>query len=578
MSGYKNIFKSNYPVMISLSVLIVLPMILLAPMIHTHTISYGADTWFHMMRIYEMRNSLKDGSIFGTIGNVFTFGSAGQAINGMYPSATLRILVLTTNWLSPVNQVYGIMILILWITSVCNLYVFYKLGVPKFQALLAAITMTYILSFYLIIKSGSLGLAISIGLVPLVFYGLFLIQSNDYKERKKAALIIGIGIGLIFLTHVMSAMFGVIIVIMSAIWDLIYKKHNFLNYVFSGFMSMIIGLPTIVTILMMGKETLPVASFEKKARSILNFFSPLWDAHSGTAYLGWTSLTVLAVIYVITSLLISEKHLKFKIIALLNIVMGTNLGYSSIMNFIQFPERFWIFGTLLCVFVLIIECFNGNEKGMIRSIIISILVLISATNIAYNYYQKLGKQVLWQNTSRVYDRNNTKIDSDSYKYGEFKKLRTYIDYLPIQQKRTALLPPKASTPSKEMLDVNFSKNTRPTGFNKSSIKVNKKGNIVAYNKMIITKVKRNSVCMRVKISKNTKYDLPFWAYDSNKYVVYDNGKTLDYKISSEGRLSVSLVEGGNKIKIKQRLPKVILVSYLISIIAFLISLSLLKLV
>ncbi|WP_404932432.1 hypothetical protein [Pediococcus acidilactici] len=567
--------KGNYTVPLSILVVLLLPIMLLSPLFLTHTISYRADTWFHMMRIYEMRRSIEDGSLMGTLGNIFTFGQAGQAINGMYPSATLKILVLVTNYLSPVNQVYAIFVLILWLTGLSNLYVFKQLKINSFQLLLASLTMTYVLSLYLILKSGTLGLAISLGIAPIIFYGLVLIQSDEKNKQMQASYLIGIGVGLIFLSHLISAFLSVLIVMIAAVIDICNSRSNFVFYVKSGLVSLLIGLPTIVTTLLLGRDALSVASFGRTPGSIVRFFSPLWDTTQGSAYVGWTLLTVIAVIYIGISLFKVERYRALKIVAILTMLMGTNVAYSKFLDFIQIPERFWILGSLLCVFILIVELFKNPKYGKTIAIIAAGLTMISATNIVYNAKGTLAKQTIWQQTAQVYDRNNTKVNNKTYSYPKFTNLRTYVDYMPREQGKTAIKPPRASDPSKEMLDVSKVKSVRKSGFDVDSIAPGQNKNTASVRQAYDIRAHRNTLSLKARVSKPDLYDLPFWFYKHNGYVVKVNNKLVSPRDSQQGRMSVRLESGINQVSIKQIMPLQIVISYCLSIIALFISIYLL---
>lgn len=556
-------------------IFIVVPLVLLMPMIISETISYRMDTWFHLMRIMEMRKSLETGSIFGTLGNIFTFGGAGQLVNGMYPSAILRLFVAMTNWLKPVMQVYVIIWLILAIAGVSNFWLFKRIKFNIVQSVAASLVMTYALDVYVTLKAGSIGLGISLAIVPWLFYGLMRIKSEKKEEQREAAIVIGFTVGLFLLSHVMSALLGILMVVVTAVVDLIRGKRNFIWYVISGISAILVGLPTIVTTLMFNKHVLPVSSYGESSDSFFNMFSPLWDPNKGTAYFGWTAFTVFATAYVFLTILKRNKLQSLKFVAIVTVLMGTNIGYFQMMNFMQFPERFWIFGMLLSVFIMIIEVTTRADIGKLASLLMVAVTLVASTNTAVIYNRSLKTQTIWQNTDQSYNREKTKFNDKSYNADNFNKLRTYVDYLPIQQKKNVLPVPNAMNPSKEMLDVNFAHSVRKTGFRNDQIKISKDGRVTPLNKVLRQSAKKTHTNITVKVPSAGNYDLPFWAYSKIQYDVNINKKASLFKISNQGRMSVTLKKGINKISINQKLPIIILISYVISILSIVIMILLL---
>ncbi|MFB9768731.1 hypothetical protein [Lactiplantibacillus modestisalitolerans] len=553
---YKNLLNISF-----ISLLILMPIILLFPLIHTGTLSYKLDTWFHLMRIYEMRQSILSGSLLGTLGNIYTFGGAGQIINGMYPSLVLRVLVAITSWLSPIMQVYAIILLILIVSSLSNYFVFKSLKFKEIDAFLASIVMTYSLEVFVLLQDGSFGLGIALSIVPWLFWGLLNIRGNNLRQRRNASVTIGIIIGLFFLSHIISAFFGILMVICTAILDLINKKYNFIEYIISGITSIIIGLPTLIITLVFGKESLSVSSFGRSPKSIFETFLPLFKANSGTAYFGWTAFTCLAAFYVLVTFLKHKEWSSLKTIALITILFGTDLGYVKLFDFMQFPERFWIFGMLLCVFILILEQFPGNNT---LKWIICLLAFIPALNTATNYYRNLSEQPLWQETDLEYHRYTSKLNNKSYDYEKFYSFRTYVDYLPKEQEKYKLPDPKGMWSSKEMNDANYAHSVRKSNFKIDEIKTNKKQKVIPFNPIKNQQAHKNTMSMTIHINNNGTYDLPFWFYKSIPYNVQVNNSEVKAKASSQGRLSLFLRKGTSHVKITQSMPFYLVITYAIS--------------
>lgn len=567
----------------ALFILLALPMVILLPYVLTHQLHYKEDMWFHLLRIQEMNTAIQ-GGYFPPLGNVHTFGNAGQLVQGMYPSFTLDILVLLTSFFTAVNQVYAIFYLILVSISGAYFFIFKKVSSSNWAALLKAILMTYPTIYYFMLQGGQFGLSLAYIFIPFVFWGLYKIRDNNDKT---AFLYIGVGVGLILLSHMASALFVVMIVVIVAIADLLLNQRNFLAYVKAGIVAGLVGLPTVIKVGLLGRAVMGVSTVNVEAQlSILTIFSPLWE--NGRPYFGITAFMLIGLIFVILTIYKSTQTQALKVAAIAMALFSTVTGYLFIFASVQYSLRFLTYSLLLGLFVFLLDLpmyykkLGENNVRMIYSIML-FLALVPAVNSSLSARQFVQSKPLWQDQG-IYNRTQNKFDKESFEFDDFTHLRTYIDYIPVQQTKTATKPPLMSAASKQMEDVTSAKSVRLTGFKSSEIKMSQSekiyqaedkrsidNKVIPYQPAKNIEANKRTVSMDVNVNAKGTYDLPFWMYPHIKYATTVDGKLVDAVASNRGRMSVDLTKGKHHITITQELPIMIISAYVVTLMTLIAS-------
>lgn len=568
--------------------LIVLPLAILMPVFVTHQMNYNLDVWFNLMRIQEMNDAVRSG-YFPGLGNVHTLGNAGQFVQGMYPSFTLGVLVALTSFLSAINQIYAIYYLILLLVSVSYFVIFKKVSQSSWGALAKAIIMSYPVTFHFMLLGGQFGLTLAYVFLPFVFWGLYKIRDAEYKS---GYLYIGLGVGLIFNSHMASALFSVILVMFVAFFDFLFKQRNFIEYVKAGILSGLIGLPTLFKLLLLKGAVVGVAVRETEAKmSILSLFGPLWNKYS--PYFGVTSFMMIGLIFVIATVFKETLSKSMKATVIIMVLMGTTSGYLIFFTPIQFPIRFLTYALQLALFIFLMEFPNYYTKlgkknvNLIYGALI-FLACVPAVNASLKVRDVLIEKPLWQ-VKQEYRRSSTKIDKASFEYEKFVNMRTYMDYLPSQQMKTATKRPLMFVASKQMRDVNEAKSVRLTGFDNDEIRMSKfekllsmddkrshDNIVVPYQPATNVKADKRTVTMDVKVKAKGNYDLPFWMYPRISYTVLVDGKHVTPTISEQGRMSVPLTQGKHAVSITQDLPISVITTYIISWVSIIGTIYLIK--
>lgn len=554
--------------------LVILPCILMLPLMLTHQLHYKVDMWFHMMRIQEMNGYFQTLTWPG-LGNIYSFGQSGQLIQGMYPSFTLAILVFVTGFLSAMNQMYAIILLMIILMSSAYFWVFKKFISNDFISFISAVIVTYPMAFICAIERGQFGLVLASVFLPMIFYGLYKVQSSSDKS---GFLYIGTGVGLIWLTHVSSGVFVVILVMVMGAVDLILGRKNFLQYVKAGILAGVIALPTLVKLLMMNSSVMSVVEHSLDAKiHLLTIFSPLWTG--GRDFM--TVLPMIGLIYVIATVYRKSTFKTMKVTAIILALMCSSAGYLIFLRPLQFQDRFLAYALPLAMFIMLIEApkfmrgWTEDNKRIVYLLLV-FLAIVPAANSALRVKDFVSKHPVWQ-VEQNFLRTKTTADKDTLASTKFRFGRTYTDYTPIQQAKTAEKGDVAYVGSKQMKDVNEAQSVRLTGFNNDDIKMKiknapkhidneiaSKNYVVPYQPATNLHAEKRTLTMDVNVSEKGQYDLPFWMYPHLGYTVTVNNKAVAPYASNQGRMSVPLEKGKQTVSITQDLPVVIVLTYMIS--------------
>lgn len=551
-------------------ILLGLPWLLIGPLLLTESLSYRHDTWFHLMRIYEIRQAMFHHAL-PTLGSWFTFGQAGQLIQGLYPHQTLLPFVALTNWLPPVQQIYVIFALILTAIASSNYVVFKKMGLTSSQAILAAMSVTYSIPLINLLVYGQIPLAIVFIFMPPLFWSLYQLQKPQPPQI--TPIILGLSIGLILLTHLPSAFILILLVVLLATLDIISRRHHFGAFVQAGGWAIMIGLPTIVTVIMSSSQTLAVAQVTQHTFFQWGqLFEEHWHHLGIGPYFGYTPLTLVALAWLALTVWRHNAWQPLKIGSLiLFFIYGSNLTLQPLFTLVQFPQRFYLYSAQLAIFICLATLhWQPFKKGMLTFCYLGLAVftLISAGKTVTRVQNQLAHQTIWQKQPG-YHRRLTKITNQTYHQMTFINMRTYRDYLPVEQAPYVKSGKKAFFASKYARDVNQAHSVRPSHFTGHDLNLAKgQPTDFASPEGINTPNRRNSlpngIDLTLKITQPGRYDLPIWQYHYLNYQVFDNGQPRTSQVSEQGRMQLQLSSGQHRLQIRLQPPIWLIAAYLTS--------------
>ncbi|GEP75541.1 hypothetical protein [Weissella thailandensis] len=505
---FKN--KVNY---IDIMLIVVLGIIATIVPFLSHFYNISTDGVYHLARFQSIADSLKDNSIPNTLNFKYVSQNSaiGVAINSLYPWLTGLIFIIPN--LIFQNPIWGLAagFLILNIITIST----------------AKSLMSYISSSRIIIYTGvviyqfnnyhfidlysrsAFGESIAYAFIPLVFLGILQI----YDAKKTGFLVLGLGMGLLINTHIISFIFGLLIIFISILHRCVTKnmrRHELIAFCKAGLVGILIGLYAIYNLLDVYLLNNIVEPF--KIIKMLDMNTMLTtllnnDIKSENS-IGW-NLGLPVTILLISLLILAYKAQQNSTWKIWIISAGviylfifnwwpTESLVNTPLSIIQFYGRlFVIIGLLISIgFVLFLNHHTVSTK---RLVLLNLLIIAFSLSAVYqNHYN--------------YWTYRQPLNSSNY-YTTLKNRSTFSDYLPAKG-------------SKTNVSVLFDEN----------ITVPKQ-----------KKLTNNSVSFKVKANKNKTVSLPVVMYNGKSYNIWVNN--VQTQSLSTKLLRVKLTKGTNTIKL-----------------------------
>ena len=502
--------KVNY---IDIMLIVVLGVIATIVPFLSHFYNISTDGVYHLARFQSIADSLKDNSIPNTLNFKYVSQNSaiGVAINSLYPWLTGLIFIIPN--LIFQNPIWGLAagFLLLNIITIST----------------AKSLMSYISSNRIIIYTGvviyqfnnyhfidlysrsAFGESIAYAFIPLVFLGILQI----YDAKKTGFLVLGLGMGLLINTHIISFIFGLLIIFISILHRCVTKnmtRHELIAFCKAGLVGILIGLYAIYNLLdvyllnniVEPFKTIKMLDMNTMLTTLLNN-----DIKSENS-IGWN--LGLPVTILLISLLIlaykAQQNSTWK-----TWIISAGVIYLFIFNWwpteslvdtplsiIQFYGRlFVIIGLLISIgFVLFLNHHTVSTK---RLVLLNLLIIAFSLSAIYqNHYN--------------YWTYRQSLNSSNY-YTTLKNRSTFSDYLPAKG-------------SKTNVSVLFDEN----------ITVPKQ-----------KKLTNKSVSFKVKANKNKTVSLPVVMYNGKNYNIWVNN--VQTQSLSAKLLRVKLTKGTNTIKL-----------------------------
>lgn len=557
------------------------------PLISTQRMTWDSDTWFHLMRIREMNVTIKAQQLPNLI-SMNSFGNVGQAIAGIYPSWTLMPFVWVTKNLSPITQWYVIGALIVITTSLVMYIVLTQLISTRWWCHLGAIAYAFSTISVGFVTNGNLGTTLGLIFLPLVAYGLILILR---LEKNYADVWIGLGVGLLLLTHVMSALLSIIFVMIVAGYCVFKRRDKLVDFFKSGLIAALIGLPTLIlNLLLLGQIMSP--SWFDLTKHTLNIPDVLGLSSLLSLKYAYWNISLISLIVLLVSVIY------FKQFKVEKILIGVAVGFLFIatdvfpwqsfkdgpLAIIQFPGRLVVFPfVVLFILAMVVLEQRFQKWQVLKTVMIGLfgLALVVPFIQIQKNYDKLTSYPHYATTG-YNSRGRTTLDNATFKLPSFNDTRVYIDYMPSQMTPyTVKLASQhvGSSASNAMVDVVKYHSVRPRNYVLKDMNViNHYGSYVAVPQHVkqqnqasdFQQLNTNTLKIKTTVSQYGVYELPFWGYKGLDYDVTINGQPVKTQISQYGRLLALLRKGDNTITIHSRWPIVYVVSVIIMGTTFLI--------
>lgn len=502
--------KVNY---IDIMMIVVLGIIATIVPFLSHFYNISTDGVYNLAGFQSIADSLKDNSIPNTLNFKYVSQNSaiGVAINSLYPWLTGLIFIIPN--LIFQNPIWGLAagFLILNIITIST----------------AKSLMSYISSSRIIIYTGvviyqfnnyhfidlysrsAFGESIAYAFIPLIFLGILQI----YDAKKTGFLVLGLGMGLLINTHIISFIFGLFIIFISILHRCVTKnmtRHELIAFCKAGLVGILIGLYAIYNLLdvyllnniVEPFKTIKMLDMNTMLTTLLNN-----DIKSENS-IGW-NLGLPVTILLISLLILAYKAQQNSTWKIWIISAGviylfifnwwpTESLVNTPLSIIQFYGRlFVIIGLLISIgFVLFLNHHTVSTK---RLVLLNLLIIAFSLSAVYqNHYN--------------YWTYRQPLNSSNY-YTTLKNRSTFSDYLPAKG-------------SKTNVSVLFDEN----------ITVPKQ-----------KKLTNNSVSFKIKANKNKTVSLPVVMYNGKNYNIWVNN--VQTQSLSAKLLRVKLTKGTNTIKL-----------------------------
>ncbi len=491
----------------------------------TGIMSWRVDTWFHINRILEIDASFYAHQIPGPV-NVHSFLSVGQAMSSMYPSYSMWIPLAIFHKLNLIQQWWMLISLFTFIALEFTTFLADRLSKSYFLNTLYGMLSVLSFAFAATIYSGSMGQFIADLFVPAT-----LITNYLLIKRRENFYWLSIALSLVALSHILTAAFIVIVIILTVIVHVITTKEvSFLREYFkaAGLTFFLTAPVWAMPLVLRSSHLLSVADTEMFGT---NMSAMLSSALTNNGVFG-----IIPAVAIVLSpiMLIKYKSLDdsmYLVMGLMFFVGGSSLFpwsvfQSKLGNIIQSPE--WrlapISAQLICfgLFIFIMQYAQKHRESnsqiiLMSTIVFFIFALLPLFSRFNNYRNVSSSEAVWTKSDGYWGgRKNTLISSQTIKDKEFLNLRFYADYAP----RTAN--------NKRVLD------------SVGEHKYIKNGNLIELKSQGYDSYKKAIVFTFDKAEKG-QVDLPFWNYKAFHYnLVDDKGNKVSYTRSKRHTLSVQL--------------------------------------
>lgn len=526
----------------------------------------ASDSSFHIARVEEIYQNLREGKIF-TFVATHTFSSSGVGNFMFYPTIFLYPWALLRFIFNPVISFYLWYGGMLFLTMLIAYYSMLSYSNSRTRSYMFA--LIYSLNTYHIhlgIWNYVLGEFIAYTFLPLAFLGIYHILFGDNRKW----YILGIGIALIMYSHLLSVYITTIILSVITVCVLFSKKgiavQKILAILKSAVLAFLLVLPQLIlftTDYINQKLAAPQKAFNWPT-SFSDFVDVSLDNTIGSNY----SIGLIMILTMITGWYFSKEEIQEEIIYLVGVILAcvstklipweilTKTIVFDFLGQIQFPHRFNSYSSFflsITASLIFYRFINLNKKTYAKTLRISVAIIV----LIIGYLGMASENIL-----RI-DNNNNKITRsqglnqlpenvlvNKYDYNNiFSYLVLYgeTDYYPKQ--------------SFDNNDINSNNNTKT---------------IVAHEvylngRKTTAKLKKrsaNNIVYRVKLTKNGNLDLPVLRYRNTRVSV--NGQNVKTYTSERGTVQIKASKGINNVSIKYQPATIFYVGISISIITWII--------
>lgn len=518
--------KKNH--FLSIILIFFLSILYVLPIIQTNNIFHftDQDTAFHLSRITGLSN------VFSSPVNFNNFGGNGTAMNLFYPWLTLYpaylLFHLTGNLVVAYNLYY---LFLTFITMVIAYSCMFKIKKNHFTAIAFALIFSYASyrSTDIFFRS-SLGEAVALAFLPLVFLGCYYIFYSDFKKWYWLTL----GMTLTVYTHLLSVLLNAIFIFIILIISTFFinnKKERIISLIKATLWTVFLSLGFFIPMI---QQTLFVELKVPKGGVLNGLIASDYlsnTLNNNLSYFGIGLILFLLTIYTYSKRsYLSKMDIFIYFAGILTIYASTRLFpwhyiEKTSLNVIQFTWRLTAYATLFLSYAgsIAYTINTKNNKSTLKKLVSLSLLVVVIHTVSVNLLLK-------QDGKNIYDNGQATSVSQSYVHTDYAN-RESLNHPDVVRSKNFVIDGVT-----KQLDYSTTDSTFTFNYNNE----NKGANIIT----------------------------PLYFYKGQ--IVEINGKRVESSLSKYGTTQFNANEGNIEVKVYYEYTFLARISQIVSFIVFLL--------
>lgn len=497
------------------------------------------DGEIHFIKMDAITTTLKSGSLPPLV-NFAGYFNTGMAFNGMYPWIASLIFIIPKMIIGKPITALVIGFVCLNMLTMVNTYLLARKLVSSLAWRLLGVFIYELNIYHLTVMYGrnAIGEMLAYAFLPLVFLGCIQIWQDD----KWGIVPLGLGMGMIANSHVISILYTTLIIVTAESYRLCKKRlslKEIQRFVLAGMIAFLVSCCSLVNIgyLMLKNEMItpwkqlltidPVLMWEGTLRNTISDLGP--------RNLG---LVTFAILLLMGSQLFKNKSGSWRVwiisAFIVLILLSSWIPYSdslkkSFLGNLQFVGRLYTYVIIFLIIGLLMYLENNTVELSAKNCLIiatSLLILFGISGIVDFHKTKGDDPIRYYLTNSNYFQELSQGKDGWYDYMVTVNGKWAVDL--------------------KNLDGNFVKDSH----------------VVSVNNKMIT--------FEFETKKSNHVKLPFVLYRGVDYQVTVNGKQVN-NFEKDQALSIVTKKGKNQVTVTSKAPKFTYVTFIVSILSIMVS-------
>lgn len=496
--------------------------------------AWRTDTWFHLMRIWDLNIATRQHHLPDIV-NITSFLGLGQAFNAMYPPYFLYPLVALTRGLNGLLQWYAIQSLIVFIGLWLAAFGFRRAGGRVWSSLLFGTVTVLSQGFVAYTDSGSLGMMIGSAMLPGALMATYnVVKKGQYRDILALAVPVAITLN----SHLATAVLMVLVIVIIAITQSLAARtwSIFGRFSLAGGLALLLSLPAwLMPIVMAPSHLSSVRLIPLKGASLLGIVQQTFTLNK-VSLMSWLGL--IALVYVPWRAIKYHQFQAGRVYYLLGALLfylSTNLFPWSLMptvlaNVIQGVEwRLLAMAATLLVTAGFIQSLDTLASGTQREhrLLLTLTLIgfvVPMAGITLTLGQRNRALPAWQPQDGYYHHADNVLTPASFQSPDFYRLRWYTDYLPETTPKASFGAQVSVSAHQAVVDGKIFRVPRAVDPNS------------------------HAITFTLPQATSDWVDLPFWYYSSLHYQIPN---VRQIKQSTRGSVLVKLDKPANQVTVQR---------------------------